>query len=352
MDEPSVDFALSCPAPAQEQDRVLLGHGGGGRLMRRLLEEHILPAFRSPLLEGGHDAAVFQAGSARLAFTTDTYVVRPLFFPGGDIGRLAVHGTVNDLAMAGARPLYLSCGLVLEEGLPAETLARVLCSIGDAAAGCGVTIATGDTKVVERGHADGLFVNTSGIGVVEHDLEIGPGSVRPGDVVLVSGDLGRHGIAVMQARDELLFESEIESDTAPLAGMVLELIAAGVRARCLRDLTRGGLASALVEIAETAGLCVEVAEAAIPVLPEVQAACEILGLDSVHVASEGRFVAFVPPADAEEALRRMQAHPQGGSAAVIGTVQAGTSGQVTVRSRLGVPRILDMLSGDQLPRIC
>jgi hydrogenase expression/formation protein HypE len=344
-------FDLSCPTPFSEYPQVLLAHGGGGRLLHRLLEGLILPAFDNLVLASRHDAAVIEVGGARLAFTTDSYVVRPLFFPGGDIGRLAVNGTVNDLAMAGARPLFLSVGLILEEGLPVEVLTRVVESLRQAAAEAGVAVVTGDTKVVERGSADGLFINTAGIGILEHAGAIGPASVRPGDAVLVSGDLGRHGMAVMGAREGLGFESEIESDTAPLAGLVLELLEAGIDVRCLRDLTRGGLASALVEIAGAAGARIEIEKALIPVRPDVQAACEVLGLDPIYVANEGRLVAFVAPGHADRALAIMQGHPLGEGAAVIGTVAEGRG--ITMKSRIGVARIVEMLSGgEQLPRIC
>lgn len=346
-------FAPTCPLPVAGDEQVLLAHGGGGRLMRRLLEERVFPAFANPLLETGHDAAVFpRPAGGRLAFTTDTSVVRPLFFPGGDIGRLAVNGTVNDLAMAGARPLFLSAGLVLEEGLSMEMLARVLESMQQAVSAASVAIITGDTKVVERGHADGLFINTAGVGVIEHALAIAPRSVRPGDLLLVNGDLGRHGIAVMAARDGFFAESGIESDTAPLAESVLQMIGAGIQVRCLRDLTRGGLASGLVEIAATAGIQVEIDEARIPVHPHVAAACEILGLDPLHVASEGRFVAFAPPDDAERALEILRAAGPDAEPVIIGRVTEGEAGRVLLTSRIGVPRLLEMLSGEQLPRIC
>jgi hydrogenase expression/formation protein HypE len=345
-------LGLSCPLPLPDHANVLLAHGGGGRLMHALLERLVLPAFRNPLLEARHDGAVAEINGARLAFTTDSYVVRPLFFPGGDIGRLAVHGTVNDLAMCGARPLFLSAGLILEEGLPMETLRRVLESMEQAAAGAGVSVVTGDTKVVDRGKADELFVNTAGIGVIEHDLTIAPSSVRAGDIVLLSGDIGRHGIAVMAVREGLEFETTIESDSAPVSGPVQELLSAGIEIHCLRDLTRGGLASALVEIAEAAALQIEIEEDAVPVWEEVQAACELLGLDPIYVANEGRFVVFVPEGDAGRALALLRAHPLSGDAAPIGRVTTDRAGKVTMRSRIGVHRVVDMLSGEQLPRIC
>jgi hydrogenase expression/formation protein HypE len=351
MDDRPPEFTLSCPVPMEDYPYVLLAHGGGGELMHRLLEELVLPAFSNPALDRRGDAAVLEAGGARLAFTTDSYVVRPLFFPGGDIGRLAVNGTVNDLAMAGARPLFLSAGLILEEGLPMEVLARVVQSMREAADAAGVAVVTGDTKVVERGRGDSLFVNTAGIGLVERGRELGPERVRPGDAILVNGDIGRHAMAIMAAREELLFETPIESDTAPVAGLVLNLLAAGITVRCLRDLTRGGLASALVEIAAAAEVGIEIEETALPVRPEVAAACEILGLDPVHGACEGRFVAFVAAEEAEAALALMREHRLGAGAAVLGRVRQRGEG-VTLLSRLGVRRVVELLTGEQLPRIC
>src|SRR5690349_16049482 len=275
---PDLDFNLSCPFPIQNYPQVLLAHGGGGKLMHQLIGKMFLPAFRNSLLASQHDASVFEVAGQRLAFTTDSYVVRPLFFPGGDLGSLAIHGTVNDLAMAGARPLYLSAAFIIEEGLPMETLWKIACSMQQAAQRCGVQIITGDTKVVDKGKGDGVFINTAGIGVVEHDRKIAPQSVRPGDVILVSGDLGRHGMAIMAVREGLQFESAIESDSAPVHEVVLKLLQAGVEIHCLRDLTRGGLAGALNEIAETARVRIEVEEKSIPVREDVHAACEMLGL--------------------------------------------------------------------------
>ena len=346
------ESGLSCPLPFSRYPHVLLAHGGGGRLMQRLIQALFLPAFDNPALAARHDGAVLPWGNGRLAFTTDSYVVCPLFFPGGDIGRLAIYGTVNDLAMCGARPLYLSAGLIIEEGLPMETLYRVIASMGEATMTCGVELVTGDTKVVDKGKGDGIFINTAGIGVVEHPEIIAPAKVQPGDAVLLSGDLGRHGIAVMAAREGLEFESAIESDLAPLAEPVLTLMEAGVEVHCLRDLTRGGLAAALVEIAEGAGLTITVDEQAIPVCEEVQGACEILGFDPLYVANEGRFVAFVPAEQAQRALDILCAHPVSMKACSIGRAVVGRAGEVTLTSPIGVTRVLDMLSGEQLPRIC
>ncbi|KAA0230846.1 hydrogenase expression/formation protein HypE [candidate division KSB1 bacterium] len=348
----NVEFGLSCPIPIHDYPSVLLAHGGGGRLMHQLIEKMFVPAFNNTLLESRHDGAVFNLEGRKLAFTTDSFVVHPLFFPGGDIGTLSIYGTVNDLAMCGAQPLYLSAGFILEEGLPMETLWRVVQSLQRAATHANVQLVTGDTKVVDRGKGDGIFINTAGIGVITHDLVISPASVKPGDLVLVNGDLGRHGIAIMAMREGLAFESEIESDCAPLADLVQTLLAANIEIHCLRDLTRGGLASALNEIAETARVQINLEEKNIPVREDVQGACEILGLDPLYIANEGRFIAFVPPAEVERALRVMRAHPLGEGARIIGEVKKESSGLVTMTSVIGANRIVDVLSGEQLPRIC
>lgn len=346
------DFSLNCPIPIRDYPNVLLAHGSGGKLMHDLIERMIVPAFGNPLLNTRHDGALLEFGKARLAFTTDSYVVHPLFFPGGDIGKLAVCGTVNDLAMCGAKPLYLSAGFIIEEGLPMETLWRVVESMQRHAADAGVQIATGDTKVVDKGKGDGIFVNTSGIGLITHDLAISPSSVRPGDTVILSGDLGRHGMAIMAVREGLAFESTIESDCAPLATPVLKLIEAGIDVHCLRDLTRGGLASGLVEIAESAQVHIHFDESAVQVREDVRGACEILGLDPLYVANEGRFVAFVTPKNAQRAIEILRTVAVCEEAAIIGTVGDDTPGLVTMRSSIGANRIVDMLSGEQLPRIC
>jgi hydrogenase expression/formation protein HypE len=343
---------LSCPAPIGQYDQVLMAHGGGGRLMRQLLERVFLPAFANPPLDAGHDASVLEAGAVRVAFTTDSYVVRPLFFPGGSIGTLAVNGTVNDLAMAGARPLGLSAGFIIEEGLPLATLERVVADMREAARAAGTAVVTGDTKVVDRGKGDGVFVNTSGLGLVEHGLEIRPASVRPGDAVVISGDVGRHGMAIMAAREGLGFECAIESDCAPLWEPVRDLLASGVEVHCLRDLTRGGLASALNEIAAGAGVGILVDERRVEVREDVRGACELLGLDPLYVANEGRLVAFVPARDADRTAGILRRHPAAAGAAVIGETRPAPAGLVLVRGLLGATRVLDMLSGEQLPRIC
>jgi len=347
-----MNFQSSCPIPISQYPHVLMAHGGGGRLMHQLLENVFGKAFSNPILDTLHDSAQFTVPAGRLAMTTDSYVVRPIFFPGGDIGSMAIHGTVNDLAMSGARPLYISSAFIIEEGLPMETLWRVVCSMRDAAAKCGVQIVTGDTKVVDKGKGDGLYLNTTGIGIIQHNQVILPRNVLPGDTILVSGDLGRHGMAIMAVREGLQFETTIESDSAPVAGVVLDLLKEKIEIHCLRDLTRGGLASALNEIAEAAGVKLAVEEQLIPVREEVHAACEMLGLDPLHVANEGRFVAFVPEQSAKRALEIMRRHEVSANATVIGRVVEKCAPLVTLKSSIGASRILDMPSGEQLPRIC
>ena len=346
------DFSAACPLPISQYPHVLMAHGGGGSLMHRLLEDVFGKAFSNPILDARHDSAQFELSPGRVAMTTDSYVVRPIFFPGGDIGSMAIHGTVNDLAMSGARPLYLSCGFIIEEGLPMETLWRVVCSMRDAAKKCGVQIVTGDTKVVDKGKGDGLFINTTGLGVIEHAQKILPQNVQPGDVVIVSGDLGRHGMAIMAVREGLEFETTIESDSAAVHEPVLALLKNGIEIHCLRDLTRGGLASALNEIAEAAGVKISVEQKNIPVREDVHAACEMLGFDPLHVANEGRFVAFVAAKDAGRAVEILRRHDVSTGAAVIGKVVDKSAPLVTLRSAIGASRILDMASGEQLPRIC
>jgi len=344
--------AFACPIPIEQYPNILLAHGGGGKLSHQLVEKIFLPAFCNSALESRHDGALLELPSQMLAFTTDSYVVQPLFFPGGDIGSLAVNGTVNDLAMCGARPLYLTAGFILEEGLPMETLWRVVQSMKLAAEQAGVQIVAGDTKVVERGKGDGIFINTAGVGCMESKQPISPAQVMPGDIVLLSGDIGRHGIAVMASREGLEFETTLESDCAALSGIVLDLFSEGIEVHCLRDLTRGGLASALVEIAEAAQVQIEIEEADVSVLENVRGACEILGFDPIYLANEGRFIAFVPAGDAERVLHRMRTEPSGEHASVIGTVKALNPGLVTARNTIGTTRVVDMISGEQLPRIC
>ncbi len=345
-------FAPICPLPISDYPQILLAHGGGGKLMHDLIENMFVGAFHNSLIDVRHDGAVFNVGDAKLAFTTDSYVVKPLFFPGGDIGSLAVNGTVNDLAMCGAAPLYLSVGFILEEGMETEKLWRIVQSMRKAADLAGVKLVTGDTKVVDKGKGDEIFINTAGVGMIGHGLSISPNSVCPGDAIILSGDLGRHGIAIMAAREGLEFETVIESDCAPLSPVIAELFSASVDVHCLRDLTRGGLASALVEIAEASGFEINIDEASIPVREDVRGACEILGFDPMYLANEGRFIAFVPEKDAARTLEIMDRHAADTDAVQIGTVLPDRSGGVTMKSLIGASRIVDMFSGEQLPRIC
>ena len=346
------DIELTCPLPISDYPAVLLAHGGGGKLTHQLIERMFVTTFKNSLLEARHDGALLPAQSGRLAFTTDSYVVKPLFFPGGDIGKLAVTGTVNDLVMCGARPSYLSAAFIIEEGLPMTTLWQIVQSMQQTALQAGVQIVTGDTKVVDRGKGDQIFINTAGVGVITQDYAIAPQNVQPGDAILVSGDLGRHGMAIMAVREGLAFETVIESDCAPLTDLVFGLLEAGIEVHCLRDLTRGGLASALVEIAQASEWHMQVEESAIPVREDVRGACEILGLDPMYVANEGRFVAFVAERDAAHALSILREHDDGSTAAIIGRVLPDADHMVTMRSLIGTNRIVDMISGEQLPRIC
>jgi hydrogenase expression/formation protein HypE len=344
---------LVCPAPIAEVERVLLGHGSGGQLSAALMRDVIGPALGAAAASGPlNDAAVVEIGGQRLAFTTDTFVVSPLVFPGGDIGELAVNGTINDLAMMGASPVALSLAYVIEEGLPFEELRRITESAGRAAARAGVRIVTGDTKVVGRGAADGLFVNTAGIGVVPAGVAPSADRAAVGDAVILSGPIGLHGVAIMSVREGLDFEVEIASDTQPLAALVAAVLTATPDVHVLRDPTRGGLASALNEIALTSGVGVVLDERAIAIPGPVQAACEMLGLDPLHVANEGKCVAFVPTEQTEAVLAAMRSVPEGAGAAVIGRVVADHPGMVTIRTVVGSERIVDMLVGEQLPRIC
>jgi len=352
-DEPAAFTGLQCPIPLSEYPHVTLAHGGGGRLTHTLIERMFLAAFRNPALEPLHDGAVLDLPKGRIALTTDSYVVSPLFFPGGDIGSLAVHGTVNDLAMCGARPLALTAGFIIEEGLPMEDLWRVVQSMARAAQEAGVSVVTGDTKVVDRGKGDGLFVNTTGLGLVPEGVHIAPSRAVPGDRVLLSGRIAEHGIAIMSVREGLEFETTLQSDSAALHGLVGGLLyAVGARVHVLRDPTRGGVASATNEIAASANVGIRLDEAAIPVAEQVRGACEILGLDPLYVANEGKCLAIVAPEAAEQALAVMRAHPLGKDAALVGEVVADHPGRVFMKSRVGGLRVVDMLSGEQLPRIC
>jgi hydrogenase expression/formation protein HypE len=334
---------MACPVPLRGSERVLLGHGSGGRLSGELLRDVFLKVFRSPVLGRLDDQAVLEIGSERIAFTTDSFVVQPLFFRGGDIGSLAVHGTINDLAMGGAEPLFLSAAFILEEGLPMETLAR-------AAEAAGVEIVTGDTKVVERGKGDGLFVTTTGIGRVPAGVELSASKVRVGDVVLVSGYVGDHGVAILSERESIGFETSVASDSAALHGLVRAVLRAAPGVRVMRDPTRGGVSSATNELAEKAGVGIELEESAIPVRAEVRAACELLGFDPLYVANEGKLIAVVAAAEADAALAAMRGHELGKEAARIGAVVEGRG--VRVRTGFGGCRVVEMLDGDQLPRIC
>lgn len=347
-----VPLMSSCPLPISDHKEIVLAHGSGGKLTHRLIERMILPAFANPLLEPLHDGAVFSLNGARLAFSTDSYVVKPIFFPGGDIGKLAVHGTVNDLAMCGARPLYLSAAFIIEEGFPMSDLWRVLQSMRTAAETAGVSLVTGDTKVVDRGKGDQIFINTSGIGVIDPTVDIRPNRAQPGDKIIMSGELAAHGIAIMSVREGLEFESEICSDTAPLNGLVETLFAASKNIHVLRDPTRGGVTSAVSEIAESAKVGIRLDQRSLPISEQVKAACEILGLDPLYVANEGKLLAFVPSEEAACVLAAMRGHPLGVNAAIIGEVVSDHPGLVTMTTHIGGTRVVDMLSGEQLPRIC
>ena len=343
---------FSCPVPLPAGERILLGHGSGGKLSADLLQNVFLPAIGNPVLNRLEDQAIVTLNSARLAITTDSFVVKPLIFRGGDVGSLAVYGTINDLAMGGAEPLWLSVAFILEEGLLIDTLRRIVASMRDAAANAGVQIVAGDTKVVEKGSADGIFINTTGIGLVREGINLSAAQARPGDAILVSGMLGDHGIAILAEREGIQFETAVQSDSAPLHTLVASLLEATHEVRCLRDPTRGGLSSTLNEIATSSGVGMELVETSIPVREEVRGACEMLGLDPLYVANEGKLVAIVAPDSAEKALRALQNHPLGKDARVIGRVTSEHPRMVVMRTPFGTTRIVDMLSGDQLPRIC
>lgn len=351
----------SCPLPLRDHDRIVMGHGGGGKLTAELIEHLFVPAFSDGAADVElHDAATFDlaesaldaADPARLAFSTDSYVVRPLFFPGGSIGDLAVNGTVNDVAMSGAQPIALSAGFILEEGLRLETLGRVVDDMAGAAKAAGVRIATGDTKVVDAGAADEMFVNTSGFGLVPGGVDIRPTRATPGDVIIVSGPIGEHGVAVMSKREGLEFGTDLSSDSAPLNGLVAAMLDAHRDVHVLRDATRGGVAASLCEIASAASVGVEFEEAAVPVPDAVAAACSFLGLDALNIANEGKLVAFVPAAVADDVVTAMHAHELGRDAVVIGRVVEDHAGVVVARTSLGASRVVDLPLGEQLPRIC
>ena len=343
---------FTCPAPLATRDTVLLGHGSGGKLSGELVRDIFLPAFANPELAQLNDQAVVTIGGARIAITTDTFVIRPLFFPGGDIGSLAVHGTVNDLAVGGAQPLFLSAAFIIEEGFSMDELRRIVQSMQGAALAAGVQIVTGDTKVVEHGKGDGLFINTTGIGLVPAGCVLSADRARAGDRILINGSIGEHGIAILAQREGLEFESTIESDCAALHSLCAQVLQASSEVRCLRDLTRGGLSSALNEIAAQSRIGIELDESAIDVREQVRGACEMLGLDPLYVANEGKLIAIVAPDAAEDVLAAMRSHPLGRNSEIIGTVTESHPNLVTMKTSLGTARIVDMLAGDQLPRIC
>ncbi|MBF8247335.1 MAG: hypE [Bacteroidetes bacterium] len=344
--------SLSCPIPLTEYSNILLAHGGGGKLTQQLIEKMFVSEFRNDLLSQLHDGAVLTLNGSRIAFSTDSYVIKPIFFPGGDIGELAVNGTVNDLAMCGAKPLFLSAAFILEEGFPMEDLWRIVQSMQRAAQRAGVVLCTGDTKVVDRGKGDQIFINTSGVGLIEPGININPRRAVPGDKIILSGPIAVHGIAIMSVREGLEFETEMKSDTAPLNDLVQTMFKATKEIHVLRDPTRGGLASALNEIAKSANIGISINEESIPVAEEVEGACEILGFDPLYVANEGKLVAFVPPSVADSVLSAMKDHPLGREAVIIGQVVADHPCTVVMKSKVGGTRVVDMLSGEQLPRIC
>jgi hydrogenase expression/formation protein HypE len=353
-DKPAFNLGggLSCPVPITDYENVLLAHGGGGRLTQQMIQKMFLPQFQNEFLEPLHDGAILSLNGVRLAFSTDSYVVNPIFFPGGDIGKLAVNGTVNDLAMCGARAMYLSAAFIIEEGFPMEDLWRVVLSMQESAKKAGVKLVTGDTKVVDRGKGDKIFINTSGVGVVGPGVEISPTCARVGDKIIVNGPIAVHGVAIMSVREGLEFETRIESDTAPLNDLVASMLEVTKRIHVLRDPTRGGVASALNEIAEKANLGISIVEGHVPLTDEVEGACEILGLDPLYIANEGKLLAFVSPEEANKVLRAMQSHPLGKDSVIVGEVVAEHPKVVVMKSRIGGTRIVDMLSGEQLPRIC
>ena len=334
-------------------DKILLGHGSGGRMMRELIEKHFIPVFGSGYGLGSEDSAVIPAPEGtRLALTTDSYVVNPIFFPGGNIGDLSVNGTVNDLSMSGATPLYITTGFIIEEGFSLSDLGLVIASMKKAADEAGVKIVAGDTKVVDRGKADGIFINTAGFGILPEGVNVSPRNILPGDVIIVSGTIGDHGMAVMSKREGLGFESEIFSDSAPLNSLVRDMLSVCPEMRAFRDPTRGGLASTLIEFAEESGTCILISEKALPVTSAVRGACELLGLDPLYVANEGKLAAAVPPDKADIVLDAMRKNPYGKGAVIIGEVTPSPKGKVLMKTHIGGTRIIDMLAGEQLPRIC
>jgi hydrogenase expression/formation protein HypE len=341
-----------CPMPLRDHPNIVMGHGGGGKLSAELVEHLFLPAFASETLNNLGDSSILAIGEQRLAFSTDSFVVQPLFFPGGSIGDLAVNGTVNDIAMSGAKPLYLSAGFIVEEGLPINQLAAIVDDMADAARAAGVTLVAGDTKVVDKGHGDGIYINTSGIGLIPDGIHIAPQRATPGDVVIVSGTLGDHGMAIMSTREGLAFETQIQSDSVALNGMVADLLATIDDVHVLRDPTRGGVASALNEIAMTSNTGIRIYETRLPVKPPVKSACEMLGMDPLYIANEGKLIAIVPASQSKKALSVMQSHPHGSDAVIIGEVVSAHPGMLVAETALGATRVVDMQVGEQLPRIC
>ena len=342
-----------CPLPLRHYEKIVMGHGSGGRMTQELIQQCFMPYLNNPALSASNDFAnLTNSTSKRIAVSTDSHIVFPLVFPGGDIGRLAVCGTVNDVAMSGAQVSGLTAGFILEEGLSTDLLQQIVQSMAEAAAEAGVAIVAGDTKVVERGKADGLFITTSGIGFYEQEYKIGGAEAKPGDLVLVSGTLGDHGIAVLTARGDLEFETQIKSDVAPLNGMIQQILAAAPHTHVLRDPTRGGLATTLNEIAEQSQVNITIEENAIPVKPEVQAACEMLGFDALYVANEGKLIVIVPENEAQDALKAIQANPYGHDARIIGRVNESPAGRVLLKTQIGATRVLDVMAGEMLPRIC
>ncbi len=343
---------LACPIPISDYPHVLLAHGGGGKLSQQIIQKMIVPQFKNELLEPLHDGAVFTLGGTRLAFSTDSYVINPVFFPGGDIGELAVNGTVNDLAMCGARPMYLSAAFIIEEGFAMDDLWRVIVSMQRAAVKAGVQVVTGDTKVVDRGKGDKIFINTSGVGLVDAGVQVGSQNARVGDFIIVSGPIAVHGIAIMSVREGLEFESQIKSDTAALNHLVRSMLEASKQIHVLRDPTRGGVASSLNEIAGSSRIGIRIDEMKIPIAEPVRGACEILGLDPLYVANEGKLLAFVAREDADAVLSAMRKDALGEESSIIGEVVADHQGMVVMKTSIGGSRVVDMLSGEQLPRIC
>lgn len=348
----NLDTGFVCPIPKSDYANILLAHGSGGKLTHELISRMFLPQFANELLEPMHDGAMFNAGDARLAFTTDSYVVNPIFFPGGNIGELAINGTVNDLSMCGAKPLYLSAAFIIEEGLPLDDLWKIVLSMREAAKMAGVLLVTGDTKVVDRGKGDKIFINTSGIGIVGDEVDLKPKRIQAGDKIIINGDIGLHGVAILSVREGLEFETEIKSDTAPLNDLVEKMLEASKNVHVMRDPTRGGIATTLNELADQSGFGIELNEEAIPIPDEVKGACEILGLDPLYIANEGKLLAFVCQPDVDRMLGAMRDHPLGKNSSVIGEVVDRHPRTVVMKSRIGGNRVVDMLTGEQLPRIC